>query len=232
MNQTTVANLAEEVALLLRHDNLDNRINQWLALAFNDIASRKPDPLFSSVTTATIAASATSVTITDQVGTPRAAMAVDTNGVLYIPTQLAPTDYGRISTSESTAPPGNPRYWLIEKSGATMKLKVWPSAATETYYTIIWSGNPVTSELAGTDYLNIPYWAESVVIWHAAAIGAAIVRPDLAPLFTGEAEQLIQDMYWIIGLKPDSVPILREISSPYGQSPRMAVPPRLPETIS
>jgi len=230
MPNTNVTNLAEEVADLLRHDNLDSRILQWIQLTWNDLCQRFVSDLTTDFTSVTIATGSTA-TLSSNVGTMRAVIAVDTGGTLYIPTEITGVDYSRVTLQDS-ASVGSPRFWTIEMTGAgTQQLKVWPPVASSTVFTLLWAGNPRTTDLAGTDYLKLPYWAEHVIIWGAAAYGSLALDRTLYPIFMGEFERLLQDLVGMNVYRPDTVPVLRSVAGPYAGTPRMAVPPRIPETI-
>jgi hypothetical protein len=120
----------------------------------------------------------------------------------------------------------------MEMLGSTYTLNVWPATASNTVVTVLWSGNSINTELVvGTGYLPLPYHFEHVLIWGASALAAAGLDPTMYPVFQGEYETGLQDLIWIMNLRPDSQPTLRSITGLYAGSPRMSAPPRIPDTI-
>jgi len=231
---STVESIANEVADLLRHDNLDVRIYQWIGLAYNDIVQRSPLELFCTYTELTVDSGeyVSNAAIPDQIGTPVAAIFMNASKV-YMARYVTPADYNRITSTGAEVPVGVvPLFWTIKNDGATYTLFITPPASGDTVVTLVWGGNYLDTPPTNTSILNLPYHFEHVLIWGAAAIGASILRTPMFPVYEGEYGQAFDEMISLVGYRPDAVPVLRSIKGPYAGTPKLQAPPRFPQNIS
>lgn len=229
---STVEDLAGEVADLLRHDNLDTRLYQWLGMAFNDIVQRSPLELFCTYSQDIVATGEYSTAIGEHIGTPVAAIFVNAD-IVYMARYVTPADYNRItSTGAEIAAATIPLFWTVKNDGSTYKLFITPPASGATTVTLVWAGNYLDTPPTNTSILGFPYHFEHVLIWGAAAIGASILRTPAFPIYEAEYGQAFDEMLSLIGYRPDAVPVLRSIKGPYAGTPKLNAPPRFPQTIS
>lgn len=245
---TTVGNLVEEVADLLRHDNLDIRINTWIISAYNDVLHRVASPLFSSrVLQATASGEETDLTIPEggQVSTPVLGVFLQAStGSIFCPKFVTPIDFNRLAHTQSgTAQPQwyEPlAYTLAPTLSDTIgrvRLLVYPKPAVSYHVTLIFPHKHLYNDSPlmpadSTGFLNIPYHFEHVLVWGAAAFGAKVLRRELYPLYKAEYEKALQNMTWIMYYKPDLIPRLRSAAGPYYDTYKVQNAPRIPDTIS
>lgn len=247
MAASLVSALVEEVADLLRHDNMDTRIITFLRMAYNDMLTRMPVWRFYGVSNVmTISAGETDalagggrIDFTD----PVVCLAFDNSGILRLPRYLPLTEFRRTAhynDGDAAATGSIPLIWTIGPANRTTNsatagranLYIWPSpsAGSFTFYLIGRKQRETTDKALSSRY-PLPYHMETALVWGAAYFGAKALRPELASLFMTEYEQAIRNLTWILTYKPDATPVLREVGSPYARSSRMATMPRIPNNI-
>jgi hypothetical protein len=233
--KTVVGTLAEEVADLLRHDNLDSRIYEWMGLAFNDIVQRTPLSLFSKPEAVTLTSGTSQVDLVLLHGTPMMAVFLGaTDGRIYLPTQLAPTDFRRLKASSGTVVDALvPLAWsLVSDGAAKSRILLFPGAGQNFYITLVSMTQYLESVPVGTDFLHLPYHFEHVLVWGAASVGAQTLRSQAANLYLAEYESALQEMQMLMAYSPDSSPALRSLGGVYAGTGRMKGTPRVPDTIN
>ena len=234
--KSTVSTIAEEVAALLRHDNIDARIYSWIAMAYADVLQRLPLEFFQELVTETIGTGTATVPFTtqDTVGTPMAVVLKNATHHLYLPQYVSPADYSRVTVDSTEADSTIPRLWTIMQDATPADaFFIWPGASGAMTAYIFHIAPGLTAVPAGGDYLpNIPYHFEDVVIWGAAALGASILRTQAYPIYQQEYEEALLGMASILGYKPDATPVFRSITGPYAGTVPMNAGARFPETIS
>jgi len=235
---TNVNGLVEEVADLLRHDNLDTRINTWITSTYNEMITRAPMDVFLKNITLTYVANSESIAITTlaDVGTPVYLICKETNGhTVYIPRYVTMQDFGRYSHAtggNAQATSTVPLVWSIGPDDAGLQGKyavhIYPKCSVGLVLNLFYTANRETAPVAGDGYLDLPYHFEHILIWGAVAKGLKALRPGLYPAAKAEYEEGLQDMLMILNYHPDEVPILRQLNGPYAGSIRGFVPPRYP----
>lgn len=230
---TQVANLVDEVADLLRHDNVDARILTWVNITLQDIMARAQTTLWYKIArvdfTANLGQVDFSATST-RVANPICLVVVLAAGTTYVPRYLTQVDFSRLAHQQDGAAldfGSFPTHWsigpsdttaggaTIPETGTKQTLFLYPrnTAALAAY--LFYTGPRSTTPLSGTGYLELPYHFEHVVVWGAATMGARVLRPNLYPAFKAEYEQALDAMNTIMSYNPDSVPVLRSIRGPY-----------------
>lgn len=220
---TLVSNLVVEVCNILKLDNVDPRVHEWVGMAYNDLCQRAPCHIFHNVAEVTVASGATSVTLSDEVGMMVAAI-FRNNGICYMAQYVTPGDYSRLVSTGSTATASTvPLYWTVEKVATTQKLEVYPTTSGDTAVTLIWSGNYEATPPSGSSLLKLPYHFEGALVWGAAALGALLMRPELYAICQAEYEEAIQDMLFVLSYYPDTEATMRSIGTPFvgGVSPAL-----------
>lgn len=231
--KTLVSNLAQEVASLLRHDNVDPRIYEWLGLGWNALVQRCPLSCLAQLTNLTISSGTSSVTVSDNLGTPLGVVFRNATAVVCLPAQLTSMDFNRLKASSgSLADATVPLAWTLQNQGTTMKLEILPGASGDIQATILWSGLYSADVPVGTDLFDLPYHWEHVWIWQAAAIGATVLRQPMAPYISREAEDSLQEFLLQMGYAPDATPVLRQVGGVYAGTGRLRRLPQVPDTIS
>lgn len=234
--KSTVSAIAEEVAAILRHDNIDSRIFSWIGMAYGDVLQRLPIEFFQELVEETIDTGNTSEAFTtqDTIGTPMACVLKNASHYLYVPQYVSPADYSRITVDSTEADATVPRLWtMMQDATPEDALFIWPGASGDMTAYFFHMAPGLTSPPAGADYLpNIPYHFEDVIIWGAAAYGASVMRLQAYPIYQQEFEEAILDMGSIFGYKPDAAPVFRSITGPYAGTVSMNAGARFPETIS
>lgn len=231
--KSSVSAIAEEVAALLRHNNIDTRIYGWIAMAYADVIQRLPLDFFQEMVTETIDTGTATEPFTtqDTVGTPMALVIKNATHYLYVPQYVTPADYSRITVDSSDADATVPRVWTIMQNATPADaLFIWPGASGAFSAHLFHIAPGLTSVPAGGDYLpNIPYHFEDVIIWGAAAIGATLLRTASAPIYQQEYEEAILSMASILGYKPDATPVFQSITGAYAGALQSGA--KFPETI-
>lgn len=234
---STVDALADEVGDLLRHDNLDSRIDQWLAMTFVDMTTRLSTWRFARFE----AINFTDTNFGSTLSTPKLIgdvlgfYVIDANSKWYFPRYVSYNDwknfmYDREGTA-TTAVVGTPLLWTF--SPARDNIYIYPSSNGASVGYIHYMSTDILGEISdGTQCFKLPYHWEHCLVWGAASIGIKSLRPHLYPLFLGEYEQALENLQHIVTYRPDSVPTLRSVTGVYGGTPKMQVPPRLPRTIN
>jgi len=234
--KSTVSTIAEEVAALLRHDNIDARIYSWIGMTYADVLQRLPLEFFQELVTETVATGTAVVpfTVQDTMGTPMAVILKNATHYLYVPHYVSPGDYSRVTVDSSEADSTVPRLWTIMQDATPEDaFFIWPGASGEMTAYVFHIAPGLTAVPAGGDYLpNIPYHFEDVIIWGAAALGASILRTQAYPVYQQEYEEALLAMGSILGYKPDATPTFRSITGPYADAAAMQTGARFPETIS
>jgi hypothetical protein len=233
-SKTLVSALAEEVADLLRHDNLDTRIYEWIGLAFNEMVQRTPLSLFYKMETATIASGASSVDLVGLPGVLTMAVFRGADDRIYLPQQLSPTDFRRLKASSGTVANATvPLAWTLVSDGTEEnRILVFPGMGQDVFITLLSLSQHMESVPVGTDFLHLPYHFEHVVIWGAAALGAEALRTQASSVFFNEFENSLQEMTVMMAYAPDATPALRSLNGAYAGTGRLKTMPRVPDTIS
>jgi len=243
-NNSDVGTLADEVADLLRHDNLDQRINTWITAVYLDIAGKAPLSLFlRKAGTYTIPAGTETVALSSitSASNPVALLVTNGNGAkLVAPRYVTFIDFSRMAHDmqggAALQQAHDPIIWSIgpgvDETLGKGALYIAPATVQECYAELFYIGpTHHTTPLASNKYVALPYHFEHVLVWGAAAIGAKTLRPELYTLFRGEYEQALSEMNSIMSYKPDGVPVLRSVQGPYGGTPKMAGM-QYPDTIN
>lgn len=233
--KSTVSTMAEEVAALLRHDNIDARIYSWIGMAYADLLQRLPLEFFQEMVTETILDTTANIPFTtqDAVGTPMAMMVQNATYYLRVPQYVSPADYSRITVDSEDADSPQTRLWTIMQDATPEDaIYIWPPAAGNIFVFLFHIAPGLTAVPGGADYLpNIPYHFEDVIIWGAAALGASVLRTQAYPIYQQEYEEAILSMASILGYKPDAAPVFRSITGPYAGTVPMNTGARYPETV-
>jgi len=234
--KSTVSTIAEEVAGILRHDNIDARIYAWIAMAYADVIQRLPLEFMQELVTETVDTGTATEPFTtqDNIGTIMAVVLKNATHYLYVPQYVSPADYSRITVDSTEADSTVPRLWTsMQDATPADAFFIWPGASGEMTAYVFHIAPGLTSVPAGGDYLpNIPYHFEDVIIWGAAAYGGAVLRTQAYPIYQQEYEEAILAMGSILAYKPDSTPVFRSITGPYAGTVSMNAGARYPETIS
>lgn len=235
--KSTVGTLAEEVADLLRHDNIDARIYSWIGMTYGEVLQRFPLEFFQELVTETFVAGEESKAFTtpDTVGTPMALVMKTSTHSLYSPKYVSPQDYSRITVDSTEADADIPRVWTIMQNATPADaLFIWPGCVGASVAYLFHVAPGLTAVPTGADYLpNIPYHFEDVIVWGAAALGASMLRTPAYPIYQGEYEEALFAMSSILGYKPDSTPVMRSITGEHaGSMMAGGGGGRFPETIS
>lgn len=234
--KSLISAIAEEVAAILRHDNIDARLYAWIGMAYGDVLQRLPLEFFQEMVTETISDTAFSEAFTtqDTVGTSMAFVVKNSSHYLYVPQYVSPADYSRATVDSSEADSTVPRIWTVQQDSTPEDaIHIWPPASGAMTAYLFHIAPGLTAVPAGSDYLpNIPYHFEDVIIWGAAAIGATILRTQAYNIYAQEYEEAILSMASILGYKPDATPVFRSITGPYAGTAVMNAGARFPETIS
>jgi len=212
---STLSQLSQEVGTLLRHDNLDVRIHQWLKMAYRDMVTRASLWRFCTLSSAITVSTAGLFDLSTAPGCDILGLVfVSSAGDNACPKYLQPTDFNRIihSREGSSVPSGTPLVWT--RQGADGRMYPAPSIAGNAY--VLYSPNSVDLPTQSTHRFQVPYHWENALIWGAAAIGAKSLIPQLYPLFQGEYEEAIQKMVSMLTYRPDSTSVMRSVVSPYG----------------
>jgi hypothetical protein len=243
MAATVVSTLVEEVADLLRHDNLDSRILTWMTMTFNDMVNRMNCWRFNTFETVTCtgAANTEAFALTKALGDPIAMIFQDKNGKLQIPQYRTWRDFTKYSHRSSQVTADVPEIWSIGPSpryaavgDAVGKayLYFYPILSTGTNYaTLISSKTTLTGDQGTTNFLEIPFHMEHCLVWGSAWVGSRLIRPQLAQLYQTEYEQALRNISLMLNYHPDSVPVRRSITGPYTGSVRLNTMPRIPEHL-
>jgi hypothetical protein len=232
-----VSSLSTEVGVLLRHDNFDPRIYEWLSLALQDIKVRAPVDLFFEMLSGTILDTTFAGVLSEDITYPVALVVWRSSDyAMYSPKYVSPSDYDRVFSGSGDPITANvPLIWTIKNistAGSTSQaLWVYPGRSGTADYRLFHI-NTTASVPTAAEYLNIPYHFEHLVIFGAAAIGAAALQLPTAPIFDAEYEQALQDFKMINTYRPSSFPLLRSISGPYAGTQRVPAIARFPANIS
>jgi hypothetical protein len=223
---TTVGDLAEEVADILRHDNLDPRIYEWIGLSYAEVQRRAPLEMFRTVVSGSFLTGASRDNYTGGVGSalnPIACIFVSASDIVAVAQYVTPLDYHRlVATGASLPTSATPSHWTVTHDALGDAVRVYPAASGALRYTLIFPGLAGAETPPGSSsYLNLPYHFEHVIVWGAAAIGAEMVRPAMVPVFHAEFEEALNDMLGMMGYHPSAVPVLRSVTSPYGGTGRL-----------
>lgn len=239
--RTTAANLADEVAELLRHSNIDRRILDWLGTTFNDIVVRcGPCHLFTDwIEALAIGSNTKEEPLTaDQeaaLGSPILAIFVGNSNKLYTPEYRTPQDFDKLEKEVGGSAPTSgtiPLYWTISETAVAdgrRALRWFPETTGAYTAWIAHTGRYLDDSPTGSSFFFLPYHWEHLLIWGAAAQGAAIVRPELADGFQMEYELALASFQRLMDETPDSQPVLKAVGGPYSGTSMMR---RLPETIT
>jgi hypothetical protein len=237
----TVSVLADEVADLIRHDNIDTRILDWVAMTYNDITTRCKCWLFTQTGNGSVASQGSQVISMANIGNPISVIMVDpSNSTLYFPKLIPFGELRRFSHNTATLTEGKPTHCafgpgdrVASSSSGKSHLWIYPAtdAANWVAQVIYWTDH-LTDTVTGAETLGLPVHFEHVLVWGAAARAASILRPELYPIYQQEYESALANMKMIMTYKPDLVPYMRAVSGPYAQSSRMNTMPRFPSNIS
>jgi hypothetical protein len=236
--KSTVGQIAEEVAGLLRHDNIDARVYAWIGMAYADVLQRLPLDYFQEFLQEAVAATAATdeLTTDENVGTPMACvMQATTGSLLYLPTWVTPAEYSRITITDSVEGDSTiPRVWTIMKNSSDNDAVFIYPPSSGGHAVYLFHIPPGLSAVPATaDYLPmIPYHFEDVIIWGAAMFGAQIIRSAATQVYVAEYEEALQDLGMILSYHPDSTPVHRSIDGAYEGTPRMRNMAQFPQTIS
>ena len=221
---STLGQLSQEVGTLLRHDNLDVRIHQWLTITWTDLLSRASVWRLCQLRGAgsiSMGNYSTSVNgpIQDILGVYIHLQASPLT--VYTPKYVQYSDFCRIAFSQDGGemPTGAPLIYTLgpsTSSGNNQTLMVYPAATGILVPHILTVGTGWTIPSVTTAGFALPYHWENVLIWGAASIGAKSLMSHLYPLFQGEYEEAIQKMISMLTYRPDSTPVMRSVVSPYG----------------
>lgn len=237
MAASTVTSLTQEVADLLRHDNLDSRILTWLALAYQDICTRVPTWLFHRYTSKPMTTKyyRSTTTVVNFDGEPLGAIWHDgTTDAIRFLEYVTEHDYRRMThdlngTAFTAIPNEDPKVWTI----IDQYIYVYPWTATGGYVTYFYATNGLaTQPRTSTERMVLPYHWEHVLVWGAAAFGIRALRPELYPIYAGEYEEALNHMISLLNYKPDSTPALRSITGPFGSFRGRVNFPRIPDNIT
>lgn len=236
---TISASLANEVADLLGHDNIDRRILEWLTLTYNDMVVRIPCNLFYETADAVSFSAASSADLGAAVearfGSPVLCVFKVADGTIYTPRYTTPQDFDRIEKEQQGTALDSGSIPLVWTVGPTVTLtgrralRVYPQVTATAW--LWYTGVNEDDELTGTEYFRLPYHWEHVLIWGTAAFGARMLRPSLAPLFSAEYEEGINKLALMVNSRPDAVPVLQSIVGPYEGTPILPQAARFPNTI-
>lgn len=239
-SSSTVNALADEVADLLRHDNLDTRILVWISSAFNDIIRSTPSLMFLNIVTVQITAGNNSIDLLVDDDEPKfiepyCGVFMDASKNVYAPRYKTLIDFSKFAkTSDGqNVTAAIPEIWTVAPSTTEpgkSTLHIYPKASDTITATIFYTGTMLTTPAGGGDMLDFPYHFENALIWGAAAFGARVLRPQLFPIFEEEYRSHVQDMNTILAYKPDLTPVLRSVVGPYARTSRLA-PPQFPNQI-
>jgi hypothetical protein len=236
---TSVGSLTDEVGALLRHDNIDTRINTWITSTYNDIITRAPLELFQKYVKLTLPLGLEIIDIsalTAEVGNPIALIYQDSTNKIFMPAYRTMADYARTAHSMggsalSIGPV--PLIWSIgpvaaEATGKS-SVHVFPANAAAATLYLFYTANRETTPVASTGYLDFPYHFEHVLIWGAVAKGYKALRPAMYQIAKAEYEQALGDLYMIMGYRPDETPVFQSINGAYAGTGRLATPARYPD---
>jgi hypothetical protein len=240
--RTTVNDLAQEVADILRQDNVDRRILQWIGLAYNRLVNKAAIRLFYDTLTKTITSGNASATLTDTeeagLGSPVALIVKNAANFIYCPQFLTPADFARMTQERGGASATSstvPQYWTIkESSGDPGKstIHIYPEASGGTFnLTLLYTGRSLDDAPAGTDTLFLPYHFEEAIIWGAAEFGSKLLFPSRTQLYAQEAEEAALRLYSIMNYSPDANPHLKSVTGEYGGTRHMNRGARFPTNI-
>jgi hypothetical protein len=246
-SRTQIAAMAEEVATLLRHSNLDVRIYTWLSMAYDDLVSRSPQLL----STAGSIFSMNDAAVTNP--TPMSPNRVDnpigliyldgTNYYWFIPEYVPFPDMQRMwsgsyaGASAAAEIATGPRYWSWgpEIGDTTTNYgAIWfyPTRSVVGIFYVIQNLKGIAGAMPSVGQTFIlPYAFENALIWGAAAIGAGALRPSLYPLYQGEYESAAKSLLDILSYGPDATPVMRSSSGPYAGSSRL-MPPQMGTSVT
>lgn len=249
MAASLVSVLVDEVADLLRHDNLDTRVQTWLRMAFNDMASRMPVwRFFEWAHTAAISLGtlgyATLPTNGGSEGVdPVGAIVFDNTGKIWTPRYVPYLEMRRWNRNLSldALPTGDgPLVWTIgpyPKEGTSTdagrnNVFWYPVSSAATWYmSLLGRINREPTDLALTTRYRVPYHMEHALVWGASYFGAKFLRPQIAEVYLAEYEQAIRNLTWVLTFKPDATPIMRSLGAPYEGTSRLSTMPRIPSNI-
>jgi hypothetical protein len=252
MSSTLAPTLAEEVADLIRHDNLDTRILTWLRMAFNDMVSRMPVWRFNYPNMTAFGVTGTSggvesggldLTSLDYQDVVVGLVSAN-SGTLYVPRYVPWGHFRSQYHNRASAAPVTgvyPEVWSIGPdsryqastlaTGRT-KIYVWPVPATgASFQFTVYSRRAGYSTDVTTSRYPLPYHMEHALVWGAAYFAAKALRPQLAQVFMAEYEQAVQNLSWILTYKPDATPVMRSNRGVYDGSSRLSTIPRIPTNI-
>jgi hypothetical protein len=220
MSASTVGQLVTEVATLLRHDNIDERIKSWLYIAMKDIHSRAATWRTLAMSTALISAGDHRAAASSTGQIVALGGVYETSGIVCLPNYVQPTDFRRLVYSQGgndISETGGPLIWTMLESTTSGRVEIamYPTSTVDvTFYFLTQS--PVYIPENSAEFYFLPYHWENVLIWGAAAFGAQALASNLYPLFQGEYEEAIHKMIAMLTYRPDSTPVLRSVVSPYG----------------
>lgn len=245
MGATVVSGLVEEVIDLVRHDNIDVRALDWLAMAYNDMVTRVPLWRFVDQQQVEITAGKEQAQVASARGyhLMGAIFTRTADGVVYTPRYVSPVEFrntahyregGNLLTSDIPLMYSIGFGSRMDGEGSTAGnnfISVYPAALSGYIVTVLGSGRAQHEPPAWGAYMQLPYHFEHCLVWGAAAIGIKAVRPPAYPIFAAEYEQALSELQATLLYKPDGTPSYRSIMGPYAGGPQLKAGPRLPRTI-
>jgi hypothetical protein len=218
-------------------------------MVWNDICQRAPSVLFLKSVSATVPSGGGKTSEVIDIALASyytmnnpALLVFQTIGsnIIYIPRFVTMVDYARTAHNTSGTVPLNgtvPMIWSIggneDSTQGKARIFMYPSMLSGGKITVFYTSKFQASPLSGVSFVpDFPYHFEHVLVWGAAALGAKVLMPESYPIFRGEYEQALRNMYITLNYQPDSTPVLRSINGPYDRTPLMMAPPRFPQNIS
>lgn len=241
-----VSTLVTDVANILRRDNLDLRILDWIGMAYNDAVTRYPSWISNQYGAATITSSG-------QYGAwlggyalsnPLVGVFVDSNSVFYTPKLVPMTDFGTYSHSVNggsfatgTTPVlwsyGPPSREAALSAGSEVVTYVYPVNPSSDYFVqVVYQGQYLSAAPAMTDQIRWPAHFDHVLVWGAAYFGAMMVKREIAPIAMSKYESSLRSMATLLSYKPDATPQKREVVSSAYEGGSVYPGARFPDTIS
>lgn len=239
MAASLVSQVVSEVADLLRHDNLDVRVQDWVSMAWDDMIQRVGGWRFHKATSVIQITTGTyKAALTSDIGDPVLLILYnDSTFSMQTPEYVSLNRFRSLSRNEVIAAAATIRQWTLgpdpwDAAGVSgigkSNVLIFPATNANIWAQVIYTNPTQVEKTSLTATTELPYHWEHVLIWGASSLGAKFLRPDLYPLYLSEYEQGIRDMQLMLSYWPDSIPQLRNIQGPYAKTPRMMAPPRVP----